>query len=89
MFCTKAKTPYRFRGPVEADFLGSYARKKYLFPRFEINLASYWAGVGHGDSFMVLDESNIGELDTWQKISAVGHWGVIRTVVPDKVWENY
>jgi hypothetical protein len=88
MFCTKAKTPYQFRAPVEADYLGSFARRRFLFPRYEINLEKYWADSGHGD-YMVLDESNIGELDVWQKLSAVGHWGVIRTVVPDKVWENY
>ncbi|KAA8892898.1 S-adenosyl-L-methionine-dependent methyltransferase [Sphaerosporella brunnea] len=88
VFCTKAKTPYQFRAPKQEDFLGSYARQRFLVPRYEIDLEKYWAASGQGD-YMVLDESNISTLDAWQKLSAVGHWGVIRTVVPDGVWENY
>lgn len=88
MFCTKYTAPYEFRAPVESDFLGSYARQRFLFPRYEINLEKYWADIAD-DSYEILTESNIGKLNAWQKISAVGHWGVIRTVVPDVVWENY
>jgi len=88
MFCTKSTTPYNFRAPVGSDFLGSYARQRFLFPRYEINLEKYWADIAD-DSYVILDESNIGKLNGWQKLSAVGHWDVIRTVVPDRVWENY
>lgn len=37
----------------------------------------------------LLTESNVDMLKEWQKKSAVGHWSVIRTVVPGRVWENY
>lgn len=37
----------------------------------------------------LLREGNVDMLREWQKKSAVGHWSVIRTVVPGGVWENY
>jgi len=87
VFCTKSRAPYVMRQPVARDYLGTFSRKTYLYPQHEIDLEQYW-GKSKGD-WMVLEESNIHELDAWQKASAVGHWAVIRTVVPDRVWENY
>lgn len=87
MFCTKAATPYTFRAPTESDLLGSHARRRFLSPRYEINLERYW-GENSADG-PILAQKNISALDAWQRISAVGHWGVIRTVVPAAVWENY
>lgn len=87
IFCTKpGRSGYRFRAPLEADFLGSYARQRHLFPKFEIKLEDLDVG-GEGETVLV--ESNVGLLEAWQKVSAVGHWGIIRTVVPAAVWENY
>jgi len=88
VFCTKSTTPYEFRAPVASDFLGSYARQRFLFPRYEIDLEQYWADIAD-HSYVILTESNIDTLTAWQEASAVGHWGVIRTVVPARVWENY
>ena len=28
-------------------------------------------------------------LQKWQEHSALGHWAIMRTVIPDKVWENW
>ncbi|KAI5791835.1 S-adenosyl-L-methionine-dependent methyltransferase [Geopyxis carbonaria] len=94
IFCTNSRRPYTFRRAVSQDYLGSYARRQFLYPKFEINLDEYWAKTGRDGGkqqleFEILQDSNIFKLDTWQQISAVGHWSVIRTVVPDKVWENY
>ncbi|KAL7276519.1 hypothetical protein RUND412_000476 [Rhizina undulata] len=86
MFCTRSAKPYVFRGPTMADYLGSVARLNFLFPRYEINLEEQF---DTKESFTLLDESNIGNLVDWQRKSAVGHWGVIRTVIPPVVWENY
>ncbi len=79
--------PYTFRRPTESDVLGSIARRRFLYPRFEIDLQRYWADLKTRPT--ILQEDNIGELVEWQKKSALGHWAVIRTVVPDAVWENY
>jgi hypothetical protein len=88
IFCTKSTDPYTFRAPVDSDYLGSHARQRFMFPKYEINLEQYWAQ-DSDQGFMVIEKSNIGELVAWQKLSAVGHWSVIRTVVPAAVWENY
>lgn len=77
---------YSFRAPTEADFLNSVARENYLFPKFEINLEAAFDTSGEHP---ILSESNIGTLVGWQQQSALGHWKVIRTVLPPVVWENY
>jgi hypothetical protein len=87
VFCTKSRAPYTFRQPVEQDYLGTFSRRRYMYPQHEIDLKQYW-GESKND-WTVLEESNVHELNAWQKVSAVGHWVVIRTVVPDRVWENY
>jgi hypothetical protein len=71
---------------MEADFLNSVARKNFLFPKFEINLDAYF---GKSGEYSIFSESNIGTLVRWQQQSALGHWKVIRTVLPPLVWENY
>jgi spermidine synthase len=83
-FCRKtANTPIKFRKPVEADFLGSSSRKEYLLPKHEI-LASEF--VADGD---VLRQGKTKELEKWHGKSAIGHWKVMRTVVPAGVWESW
>jgi len=37
----------------------------------------------------VLVEGRLAELQTWQLQSAVGHWKIMRTVLPGAVWENW
>ncbi|PWW74111.1 S-adenosyl-L-methionine-dependent methyltransferase [Tuber magnatum] len=86
IFCTRSSDPYTFRAPADADILGSITRKHYLFPQFEMNLDQYF-GVSGG--FTLLSESNIDTLIGWQETSALGHWVIIRTVMPPVVWENY
>lgn len=86
IFCTRSEKPYTFRAPTRADFLGSYAREQYLFPKYEINLEHYFSNSSKG---ILLNDRSIGSLVEWQQTSALGHWKVIRTVVPPTVWENY
>ncbi|KAI5843416.1 S-adenosyl-L-methionine-dependent methyltransferase [Morchella snyderi] len=86
IFCTRSEKPYTFRAPTRADFLGSYAREQFLFPKYEINLEHYFSNSSKG---ILLNDRSIGSLVAWQQTSALGHWKVIRTVVPPSVWENY
>ncbi|KAG0637339.1 S-adenosyl-L-methionine-dependent methyltransferase [Tuber brumale] len=86
IFCTRSLDPYTFRAPADADILGSITRRHFLFPKFEIDLDQYF---GVSGEFTLLSESNIDALIGWQETSALGHWRVIRTVLPPVVWENY
>ncbi|CCX32345.1 S-adenosyl-L-methionine-dependent methyltransferase [Pyronema domesticum] len=90
IFCTPSPLPYSFRRPVQSDLLGSYARQRFLYPKYEIDLEEYWGKEAMMDQeTTLLREGNVDMLREWQKKSAVGHWSVIRTVVPGGVWENY
>ncbi|KAJ9612422.1 hypothetical protein H2200_004019 [Cladophialophora chaetospira] len=82
-FCRKDGKPVNFRKPVTADFLGSSARQEYLLPRHEIMPDEF---VREGS---VLRSGKTKELEKWQAQSAIGHWKVMRTVLPDAVWENW
>ena len=84
LFCrARSAAPITFREPLERDFLRSGARKAYLVPRHEIALAAFDLEDG-GD---VLRRNDTGRLVATQTRSAVGHWNVMRTVVPGKIWE--
>jgi len=81
MFCRKMPRRFKFRQPVEEDFLGSGARKEHLFPRHEIDVGGLKGEVIRGGA--------IGGLKASQRRGAAGHWGVMRGVLPDVVWENW
>ena len=85
IFCTKSEHPVVFREPIEADFLGSGARKESLPPTFEIPPQSFDA---EGE---LLHRSGNGMrmLKKSQTQSAIEHWRVMRTVLPDLIWENW
>ena len=66
-----------------ADFLGSGARQEYMMPKIEIPLET----VDTLDMSDVLRVNNTMRLTETQRKSAVGHWRVMRTVLPPKIWE--
>ncbi|KFX97789.1 hypothetical protein V490_02636 [Pseudogymnoascus sp. VKM F-3557] len=83
-FCrAHSEAPITFREPVERDYLRSGARKAYLVPKHEI-LREEFDLKDVGD---VLRANNTAMLEETQQKSAVGHWNVMRTVVPGKIWE--
>jgi hypothetical protein len=82
-FCTKTSKPIEFRKPVKSDFLGSGARQEHLLPQHEIPSEKFQHD---GD---ILTTRNTKELEKRQVGSAIGHWKVMRTVVPPAVWENW
>lgn len=96
IFCTKKtftgigahKTPatIRFRSPVEADYLKSGARKQYLMPKYEIEASVFEEREGDGD---ILRSNDTERLSRWQEKSAVGHWRVMRTVLPHHIWQAW
>lgn len=85
MFCRKAAGSFSFRQPTRADFLGSQARQHHLLPRHEVNPTSFVNQYGKD----IVRENNTQELAKAQIESALGHWKVMRSVIPDAVWENW
>lgn len=85
-FCTKSAKAVEFREPVESDFLGSGARQEHLLPRHEIPAESFQRD---GYVLSTSNSSSTKELEKWQVRSAIGHWKLMRTVVPPAVWENW
>ncbi|KEF61704.1 uncharacterized protein A1O9_03273 [Exophiala aquamarina CBS 119918] len=82
-FCRKTDIPVTFRKPVEADFLGSRFRREYLLPKHEIPSSAFETKVD------ILRRGKTKELEKWQAKSAIGHWRVMRSVLPDAVWINW
>ena len=89
IFCHKIPTsPLRFRETVEADFLGSDARRWYLVPEHEINEDVFRESEGvEEDGVLTLATGD--RLRKWQEKSALGHWEIMRTVLPAVVWDAW
>ena len=84
LFCrANSAAAVTFREPIPADFLGSGSRQEYMVPKIEMPLDS----VDTEDMSDVLTVRNTMRLTTSQRKSAVGHWEVMRTVLPPKIWE--
>ena len=88
MFCRKSKGAFTFRTPIEADYLGSQARQQFLLPLHEID-NSYFEGRKGDKEVGILRKGHTKVLGNYQQSSAVGHWRIMRTVLPDVVWENW
>ncbi|KAK2754425.1 hypothetical protein FQN54_007069 [Arachnomyces sp. PD_36] len=86
IFCKKAKSPLTFRRPVEADYLQSRARQIFLEPQHEIPPETFAL---KENEQKILKEGETANLRSWQTQSAIGHWKIMRTVIPPGVWENY
>ena len=69
---------------MEADFLGSHARREYLLPRHEIPAKTFL-----DNDARVIEKSTIGELKGAQRSSKISHWYLMRKVLPAVVWENW
>jgi endonuclease I len=59
------------------------SREKDLRPRYEMERESFEL------EGKVLRKGQTQALEQWQRKSAVGHWEVMRTVLPDGVWVNW
>lgn len=84
-FCRKHpdNLPVKFRKPVTKDFLGSSLRKAYMLPQHEIKPEEF------EQEGPLLTAKNVRMLEKFQAESAVGHWHVMRTVLPSAIWENW
>lgn len=83
MFCRIASDPIQFRLPEEADYLGSQTRRQALLPEHEVPRDFFNA------SGEVIRKEGVRRLARTQLDGALGHWKVMRTVLPSKVWETW
>lgn len=86
--------PLTFRPSTPSDWLGSGARRQYLYPRpeLEIREEDFYSGRAEGKQGgggQILRRGQTGHLEMWHRSSAVGHWQIMRTVLRDRVWENW
>ncbi len=86
IFCTKlADRPISFREPKSRDLLNSPSREAFLMPRHEVFDRDFTVGREDG----ILTSNDTAKLAKWHVQSALGHWTVMRTVLPPVVWENW
>jgi hypothetical protein len=85
VFCTKANKQVTFKKPKEADYLQSLARKAYLMPKHEVAESAFLTG----DDIGILRDNGTELLAKWHGQGALGHWAVMREVLPDFIWESW
>ncbi|KAI1777427.1 S-adenosyl-L-methionine-dependent methyltransferase [Hypoxylon cercidicola] len=83
VFCTKTGEKVSFREPKEADYLQSLARRAFLLPKHEVDVSIFSPDAG------ILRVNETEKLAEWHDKSALGHWAVMRTVVPSHIWQNW
>lgn len=81
--CNKNGEPVEFRKAEPADYLGSASRKAYMVPKHEV-ISTKFETEGE-----ILTRANTNILEKLQVDSALGHWHLMRRVVPAAVWENW
>ena len=88
VFCKKSTaTPLRFRNPTKADFLGSSIRSAHLLPKQEIDPARFQKVEEGG--LPVLPANKIEGLAAHHDRSAIAHWRIMRTILPNHVWSYW
>ncbi|KAK4158411.1 polyamine aminopropyltransferase [Chaetomidium leptoderma] len=98
IFCTKQQQQQQqqhtdgdgdtisFRTPNERDLLNSPSRRAFLLPQHEVRETDFVDGE-EGEGILRRNETE--RLVKWHAISALGHWTVMRTVLPEVVWEAW
>lgn len=88
MFCTKDTSgEVKFRHPNNRDLLNSPSRQAFLYPQHEVKEEDFVKAEGEAEG--VLRANATERLVKWHESSAMGHWGIMRTVLPDAVWEEW
>lgn len=85
IFCTKTNVPLTFRKPRQTDHFQSAMRQEFLQLEHEVPQAELLSG----DDVAILRKNDTSALEAWHEQSALGHWTVMRTVLPAWVWERW
>ncbi|KAJ9645708.1 hypothetical protein H2201_003711 [Coniosporium apollinis] len=91
LYCVKndggnGKKAVQFRKPTEEDFGKSLAKKQHLVPKPDLEIDFAFDPEEKKD---LLRKGNTHELERYHADSARNHWKIMRTVLPDAVWENW
>lgn len=90
VFCVKDKKPISFRKAVEKDYLGSLSRREFVPPPGELEMklddVTGSGKVGDGE---VLRKGEEWKIEKFHPEAAKKHWAIMRTVLPDGVWEQW
>jgi len=92
IFCVKndhglGKAAVNFRDAVQKDFLGSIARRNFLQPQKQLEVKYDFVSKENGGK--VMGNADVGELEKFHEDGAVSHWRIMRTVLPEGVWEMW
>ncbi|KAF1939853.1 hypothetical protein EJ02DRAFT_244511 [Clathrospora elynae] len=92
IFCVKndhgrGKAAVQFRDTVQSDLLGSIARQNFLKPQESLEVQYEYVSKENGGR--VMGNADVGELEKFHKEGAVSHWKIMRTVLPEGVWEMW
>ncbi|KAF3914839.1 hypothetical protein ABW20_dc0104340 [Dactylellina cionopaga] len=77
-----------FHKPEPSDFLNTWARHQMLMPKFEVDLTDI-RKEGKEGKLDVVSIATAHKLREWQKQSAILHWEIMNTVIPQAVWSLY
>lgn len=88
VFCRNAPGPVAFRQPTAADFLDSISRRQHLYPRPEFAVEFPLRGKESAEKEVLRDEE-VGGWKREQEESAKRHWGIMRVVMPGRIWGLY
>jgi hypothetical protein len=83
----KGKEAITFREPEQKDYLGSIARQNFLMPKEELEVKYKY--IKPEDGGKTMSKNDVGELERYHKEGAVSHWKIMRTVLPEGVWEMW
>ncbi len=90
-FCTPSSEPLQFRKAKDSDFLGSYLRQHVLLRINEregdISTIGDDLSVEQREKFILKEIAN--PLVDWQQKEAIEHWKIMRSVLPNDIWETY
>ncbi|POS85173.1 hypothetical protein EPUL_001658, partial [Erysiphe pulchra] len=84
IFCTNAADEIKFRKPKLDDFLGSGARQQFLLPKYEVDESVFVEQETDGG---LLKKNDTARFKDWQQKNSLGHWNLMRTVLPPTIWE--
>jgi hypothetical protein len=90
IFCRNTPGPIRFRNPTKADLLGSKSREQYMLPKPSLEIPFPLEGAADRRQRLQSEALQAGDEGQWsrqQADSAIKHWYVMRSVMPDAVWE--
>ncbi|KAK8085071.1 spermine/spermidine synthase [Apiospora hydei] len=85
VFCRKTAKKIAFRHAVDRDFLQSMARAQFMVPKHEVPESAFLSG----DKVGLVRNNETDVLVKHHPQTALGHWTVMRTVLPKEIWESW